>query len=135
MSFDRNAWKRAWRKKPENRAKVRAYQSFYDKNRRVRTKEGRRAEGLRQKYGLTIGQVLEMAEAQGNECPLCKRHFPSENILARSTNQFVIDHDHATEQVRGLLCRACNALLGRFGDSVERIEEFLSRVRSYLGRA
>ena len=130
MARDRRAYRE------RTRAERKVYQAWYDKNRRpARSTETRRVEHLRLRYGLTLGQVLEMAEAQGNECPLCKHHFPSENILARSTNQFVIDHDHATEQVRGLLCRACNALLGRFGDSVERIEEFLSRVRSYLERA
>ena len=134
MALTRAEIKQRYLAKPEKQALTKEYMKAYGK-RRIRLPETRKAEGLRQRYGLTIGQVLQMAEAQGNTCPLCSQHFPSENILAHRGNALVVDHDHQTDEVRGLLCRACNVLLGRFGDSVERIEEFLSRARSYLGRA
>ena len=39
-----------------------------------------------------------------------------------------LDHDHATDQVRGLLCRNCNLGLGSFKDS----PELLRRAAFYL---
>ena len=40
------------------------------------------------------------------------------------------DHDHATEQVRELLCNPCNTALGGFKDSAE----ITSKVAAYLER-
>jgi len=128
VSFDRKEWKRQWRLK--NPEKVRE-QNRRATAKRVRTSAQRREESLRQRYSLTVGQVLEMAEVQQQTCPLCVR------VIGRSErpgNGFVVDHCHETGRVRGLLCRACNTLLGRFGDDPTKIEEFLSRVRSYLER-
>ena len=41
----------------------------------------------------------------------------------------VIDHDHETGKVRGLLCHECNTALGKFGDD----PAILLRAVDYLG--
>jgi hypothetical protein len=41
---------------------------------------------------------------------------------------FFIDHDHETGEVRGLLCRACNTLLGCVQDDAK----LLGRAINYL---
>lgn len=41
-----------------------------------------------------------LADAQGDWCAIC-----------HARGGLVIDHDHETGEVRGLLCQACNALL------------------------
>ena len=47
-----------------------------------------------------------MLEAQGKKCYLCK-----------SSKKLVVDHDHNTGKVRGLLCDLCNRGLGYFKDN------------------
>ena len=47
-----------------------------------------------------------MLAAQGKECPIC----------GTGLHKFHIDHDHATNRVRGLLCHRCNVRLGVFDD-------------------
>ena len=69
----------------------------------------------RRKYGLTDAQ-LDAVEAPG-KCATCDK-----------TTDLVIDHDHATGVVRGLLCRECNLALGHAKDSIET----LSRLIGYL---
>jgi hypothetical protein len=61
----------------------------------------------------------QMLEDQGGVCAICF----NARFLA-------VDHDHDTEQVRGLLCEHCNRGLGFFRDSVLALEsaiEYLQR--------
>jgi len=67
------------------------------------------------KYGLTTEQYQEMAQAQGNKCAICQVEKP-----------LVIDHDHGTGKVRGLVCTPCNTALGQFGDTVEGLQNAIS---------
>lgn len=46
--------------------------------------------------------------AQNGVCPLCKRDMAS----FQSINK-VVDHDHSTGHIRGVLCRVCNGEEGR----------------------
>lgn len=54
------------------------------------------------KYGLTPLQYHTMLLQQRGCCKICGR------VFKRTPN---IDHDHATNRVRGLLCWICNKLI------------------------
>jgi hypothetical protein len=58
------------------------------------------------KYGITAQQYAEMLRQQNNACALCLVPFNDKHPM--------IDHDHATGVVRGLLCTVCNFQLGWF---------------------
>ncbi len=68
------------------------------------------------KHGLTIADYERMLTAQDGRCAVCRSENP------RGAGRWHIDHDHATGQVRGLLCSNCNLALGYFGDDPEIIE-------------
>lgn len=51
-------------------------------------------------------------DAQGGACPICRRAFTWNGDGLR----FIIDHDHETGKVRGLLCHRCNTGLGQLWD-------------------
>lgn len=63
--------------------------------------------------------VAELRQKQCNMCAICGSTF------VRSPH---LDHDHATGQVRGLLCNRCNTGLGMFKDSTE----LLAKATHYL---
>lgn len=44
------------------------------------------------------------------------------------TRRLSVDHDHITGQVRGLLCRPCNTILGHARDAIR----FFERAIDYL---
>jgi hypothetical protein len=70
-----------------------------------------------------------MLQKQNNRCAICLGEDPKG---AKRANVFVVDHDHKTGAVRGLLCHACNRAIGNLGDNIEnfrRAIEYLSEVR------
>jgi len=58
-----------------------------------------------------------MLQKQNNKCKICSVKF-DENA---SKTKACVDHCHTTNNVRGLLCRTCNAGLGYFKDNTERL--------------
>lgn len=60
------------------------------------------------RHGLTPQQYDALYEHQRKGCALCEKQ---ENEDSRRLH---VDHCHVSGQVRGLLCFACNAKLGKF---------------------
>lgn len=69
------------------------------------------------KYGITQADYETMLVAQDGRCAICGSRDPG----TRQHDRMVVDHDHATGLLRGLLCVACNRGLGNFGDDVHRL--------------
>lgn len=53
---------------------------------------------------------------QRNSCAICGLQFEQDDL-----SSLVIDHDHQTNRVRGLLCNPCNLMLGLAGDDAQRL--------------
>lgn len=81
---------------------------------------------LKTKYGITIQQYEEMFDAQDRKCGIC------ETNKSDTQGAFVIDHCHATGEIRGILCSYCNKSLGMFKDSVDTLNKavvYLNKIR------
>lgn len=84
------------------------------------------------KQGLTAAEVQRMTDEQGGVCAICKGPGP-----------LVVDHDHAHcpgprscgECVRGLLCHACNKVLGFVRDNSDRLNAAAVYLREGLVNA
>jgi len=72
---------------------------------------------LQYSYGLTEADVAAMLTTQRGVCAICQ-----------AADAVHIDHDHATDAVRGMLCFRCNAALGQLDDD----PEVLVRAARYL---
>ena len=93
-----------------NKEKINARQKVYRDANRERVREWDKQTSRRStlaKYGLTEERFEEMKTAQRGACMICSK-IPEDTL--------VVDHCHATGQVRGLLCRKHNAALGAFDD-------------------
>jgi hypothetical protein len=75
---------------------------------------------LRITYNLTIELVEDLRAKQGGTCAIC----------GTSAKRLVIDHDHQTGRVRGLLCDPCNTGLGKLGDTVAAIERAIRYLKA-----
>ena len=62
-----------------------------------------------------------MIKAQNNLCAACG------DVLNEQVDSLrpCVDHDHDTNQIRGILCNSCNKALGILKDSSERIKGLL----------
>lgn len=98
----RAASAKAWRER--NPGKVKDYNANRDL----------RSENLKRVYGMTRADYDEMFEEQGGVCLICLNPSTSGESLD-------VDHDHATGEVRGLLCRKCNVVLGLVGEDVDTL--------------
>jgi len=93
---------------------------------RENSKISTKAYRLKAKYGLTLEQYHEMLLAQNNRCAICKTDTPMGHGKV-----FVVDHCHATNKVRQLLCVHCNAGLGHFKDSPWILEAAANYLRQH----
>jgi hypothetical protein len=133
----KRATKRAWEKKayadPVYREKkLAAGRRYYANNReeilarqRCRYAENPepRAKRRARVYGLSDDAYNALLARQNGACAFCKR---SDVVLC-------VDHDHETNEVRGLLCQKCNKGLGLFEDNADALEAaaaYLRRSRS-----
>jgi hypothetical protein len=87
-----------------------------------RSKVRARERVLRRDYGIGVDEYDALRIAQGGRCAICGDE--SDRTLA-------VDHDHATGQVRGLLCIRCNRAIGNLRDD----PDLALRAAAYLERA
>lgn len=83
-------------------------------------------------YGVTDEQFQQMVKDQSNLCAACGL---SERVKSKQgvTMPLSVDHNHATKEVRGLLCRRCNSVLGLAGDSKNVLTKLISYLEKYDG--
>ena len=89
----------------------------------------RSADGDRRRvYGISPEQYDALVLRSAGFCELCARQSE------RSGNmELVLDHDHATNRLRGLLCSPCNRVLGvieKHGFTTQWMEQ----AKRYIGR-
>lgn len=74
-------------------------------------------------YGITSADYQRLLEAQDGHCACCPAmtRWPGKGLL-------VVDHDHLTGEVRGLLCEACNHMISKSRDR----SEVLAAAAQYL---
>jgi hypothetical protein len=97
----------------ENRDKLLGYQKDYYYNRGGKLKVKNR--DLMRNYGLTTESYSAMLNGQGGKCAIC-----GTSDWGGRHNSPVVDHDHETGVVRGILCNNCNAAIGFMSDDPDR---------------
>jgi chorismate mutase len=114
----------AWREDLKARAK--AWEKAHPEYKKAKKKrwdgrnvEYRRAYMREWSYGLTQADYDAMLLAQDGRCAVCAGPPVGKPFL-------LVDHDHGTGQVRGLLCQPCNVGLGHFQDEPARLQAALA---------
>lgn len=107
------------RKRDERNAKSRKWHhANADKAKRSRWRSHLR------RYGITPDDFNRMVDEQDGRCAICLR-IPSHRLR--------VDHDHASGQVRALLCLQCNLAIGYLGESVSAALNAAAYIERYGG--
>jgi recombination endonuclease VII len=79
---------------------------------------------LQHRYGMNSVEYAQKIADQDGQCLICR--LQSERL--------VVDHDHKTGQVRGLLCVSCNGLLGLANDSEPVLMAAIEYLRAFRSK-
>ena len=98
------------------------HKAYQDKNR-----EGFRFNQIKRKYGITRDDWHWMLKEQNYSCKMCKKIMNEKWAVdprkGRYRSEIYVDHNHRTGKVRGLLCHACNTVIGHADDNVTILQE------------
>ena len=72
------------------------------------------------KYGISPQDYLKMLQSQNGACAIC----------GDVKTKYVIDHNHKTGKVRGILCHACNVGIGNLKDNSELLKKAAGYIKS-----
>ena len=74
------------------------------------------------KFGITEAQFEELSRKQGGVCAICGKNMGHAKGRGGGPTRLVIDHEHSTGRIRGLLCSRCNTAIGLFEDRSDLLE-------------
>lgn len=78
-------------------------------------------------YQLSHDRVEQIFTEQGRCCACCQNTDPGEAA-------WHIDHDHQTNQIRGILCAKCNTGIGQLGDSLSGLQQAVAYLQAHEAR-
>jgi len=114
FSIDNFEWKET---KPDTNASEYAKQWRKDNPEKVKNTE------LRKMFGITLEDYNKMYEDQNGSCKICNTHSTNEK------QALVVDHNHTTGKVRGLLCNQCNRGIGMLKDSKDILQNAIDYLK------
>jgi hypothetical protein len=85
------------------------------------TKEQTKRQMLRSHYGITLEQYNALLALQNGNCATCGEYM----------NDPHVDHDHITNELRGLLCKKCNTALAMVNDKIPLLEKLIDYLRKF----
>jgi hypothetical protein len=69
-------------------------------------------------YPISQSEYDVLFSDSSGKCYICGKQLAHRYTKAKKEERAVVDHDHTTKEVRGLLCRRCNVGLGQFKDDI-----------------
>jgi len=105
--------KKLYREKPDVKARKNERERYYHSLKKENPDYIRKRKNTELKcyYNIDIVQYEKMLQQQNNTCAICK------SIMQKPC----VDHCHATNKIRGILCNDCNLGLGKFKDNVDSL--------------
>ena len=75
-------------------------------------------------YGVTLDEYDAILALQNGVCAIC-------GLYRSDGRRMPLDHDHTTNEVRGILCSVCNRGIGAFQDNPETLQAAINYLANY----
>ena len=110
----------------DHRESIKPYKSHCKnpKEKTKRVRETSRRAKIKYRYGLSYKDWLKMWEEQDGRCASCGKPFIE-------LSDAHIDHDHETNELRGLLCKKCNFGISFFDDDPKLLSKAIKYLKKY----
>jgi hypothetical protein len=90
----------------------------------------KRKNNWKHKYSLSVKDYNFFFCTQHGLCAICKQ--PEKKNLNTGKQVFLtVDHNHKTEQVRALLCRRCNLMLGHCKEDIKLLLSMICYLKKF----
>ena len=124
--YFRNYAKKNSKKRSEASKEWLAQHPNYQKNRMKNSKnKEKHAHSMRKyRYGITKEEYNNLLLSQSNKCAICEIKFGN-------GIKIVVDHNHKTDKVRGLLCSNCNFAIGLVKEDVKVLSSAISYINHH----
>ena len=116
--------KRSKKKYKENPIKYQDSRLKWGKQNPEKKKRVNKNSVLKCRYGISLEIYEQMLKRQNGVCEICNQKCKTKPSLS-------VDHCHATQKVRGLLCHACNTTIGHMKDSTELLLKAVKYLEKY----
>ena len=95
--------------------------------------ERRKAYHRKTVFGMTNDAFESLLKSQDNQCAICHKAFDEvRNAMPGcSRTTICVDHNHITDETRGLLCGSCNKGLGHFFENQEVLLSAIAYLKRY----
>lgn len=80
---------------------------------------------LKKYYGTDINWYESVLKYQNHTCAICGSKYHGQG------SRFVVDHDHDTGILRGMLCHQCNLMLGHCKDNIYIMMKMIEYLMKY----
>jgi hypothetical protein len=111
------------------RKKGQTHQAAYLRRRRAQDPLFDFKNDLKKAHGITIEDFERMMDAQGGICAICGRSEHRRSTSASQAYRLAVDHCHAGNGIRGLLCSFCNHAIGYLEDSPALLQRAIDYLR------
>lgn len=121
---------------PDSRYKS-GLRSQCDLCRRTAQERTTRNRWLRRIYGITVEEYERLESEQNGLCAVCgcketRSTRSSKRVWEYNlTPRLVVDHDHVTGKIRGLLCHKCNVGIGQLNDDPKLLRAALTYLEEH----
>lgn len=125
-----DGYKRKWAEKnkdkkkeyyEQNKETILQKNKTYHKNNKIKIRNYQ----LKRNYGITLDEYNKMLVSQNHRCAICEV-----DEVHAGKNGLYVDHNHETNQVRGLLCPKCNFLIGLAQENTSVLQEAIEYLRN-----
>lgn len=81
---------------------------------------------LKDRYGITPEQYVELFSNQNGRCDICKKEETARHNRSKKVQKLAVDHCHLTGKVRGLLCQDCNRGIAKFHENIDSLKKAIA---------